>query len=231
VPVIWKDGWPVLGVDNHAPDSLQLPYSKGLIPGIVRSDEFNDNKLGLIWQWNHNPNNQLWSLTKRVGYLRLSTGRLGTSLLSARNTLTQRTFGPICSAATALDVSNMREGDCAGLALLQARFGWVGIKCANGLKLIVMISAQSGVPVETVQTPLSGNTIYLKVSCDYRNGTDKASFFYSLDGQKWKAIGPPLQMSYTIPHFMGYRFGLFNYATKATGGYADYDFFHINDKL
>lgn len=108
VPVIWKDGWPVLGVDNHVPDTLQLPHSKGLMPGIVRSDEFNDNKLGLIWQWNHNPNNQLWSLTKRVGYLRLSTGRLDTLLLSARNTLTQRTFGPICSAATALDVSMSR---------------------------------------------------------------------------------------------------------------------------
>jgi hypothetical protein len=30
---------------------------------------------------------------------------------------------------------------------------------------------------------------------------------------------------------MGYRFGLFNYATKKTGGYADFDFFHIEDRL
>ena len=230
VPVTWKYGWPVLGVDHHAPDTLQLPAGKGLIPGIVRSDEFSDKKLGLTWQWNHNPNNQLWSLTKRAGYLRLSTGRLDTSLLSARNTLTQRTFGPISSATTELDVANMQDGDCAGLALLQAHFGWVGIKYANGLKSIVMINAQSGVPVETAHVPLSTNTIYLKVSCDYRNRTDKASFFYSLDGQKWEAIGTTLQMAYTIPHFMGYRFGLFNYATKTAGGYADYNFFHISDK-
>jgi hypothetical protein len=26
---------------------------------------------------------------------------------------------------------------------------------------------------------------------------------------------------------MGYRFGLFNYATKTSGGYVDFDWFHI----
>jgi hypothetical protein len=34
-------------------------------------------------------------------------------------------------------------------------------------------------------------------------------------------------MKYDIPHFMGYRFGLFNYATKEIGGYADFDWFRI----
>ena len=40
-----------------------------------------------------------------------------------------------------------------------------------------------------------------------------------------------LKMAYTFPHFMGYRFGLFNYATKKTGGYADFDFFRITDSI
>jgi hypothetical protein len=35
-------------------------------------------------------------------------------------------------------------------------------------------------------------------------------------------------MAYTLPHFMGYRFGLFNYASKEVGGFVDFDFFHIN---
>ena len=34
-----------------------------------------------------------------------------------------------------------------------------------------------------------------------------------------------------MPHFMGYRFGLFNYATKTPGGHADFDFFRISDKM
>lgn len=38
-------------------------------------------------------------------------------------------------------------------------------------------------------------------------------------------------MPYTIPYFMGYRFGLFNYATKTVGGFADFDYFRIDDKI
>ncbi len=38
-------------------------------------------------------------------------------------------------------------------------------------------------------------------------------------------------MSYTIPHFIGYQFGLFNYATKIAGGFVDFDFFYVNDKI
>jgi hypothetical protein len=30
---------------------------------------------------------------------------------------------------------------------------------------------------------------------------------------------------------MGYRFTLFNYATKNTGGFVDFDYFHISDKI
>jgi hypothetical protein len=30
---------------------------------------------------------------------------------------------------------------------------------------------------------------------------------------------------------MGYRFGLFNYATRQTGGFADFDYFRIADKI
>jgi hypothetical protein len=40
------------------------------------------------------------------------------------------------------------------------------------------------------------------------------------------AIGDELEMRYTLPHFVGYRFGLFNYATKEAGGRADFDDFH-----
>ncbi|SPE60871.1 hypothetical protein SBV1_530019 [Verrucomicrobia bacterium] len=79
--------------------------------------------------------------------------------------------------------------------------------------------------------PLAGNTVLLKVDCDFKNRTDKEYFFYSLDGQKWTAIGKPLQMTYTLPHFMGYRFALFNYATKAPGGFVDFDYFRVSEKI
>lgn len=233
VPVRWEEGWPKIGEDGKVPQALNLPSSKGLIPGIVASDEFTRCKgrwaLPVVWQWNHNPDNKLWSLTARKGFLRLTTGRVDTSFLLAKNTLSQRTIGPASTGSTLIDVSNMKEGDFAGLALLQRKYGMVGVKYENGTKRVVMVSAQSERPAEVESVPLTQEKIYLKVACDFREMKDTAQFFYSLDGKTWKSIGSQLKMAYTIPHFMGYRFGLFNYATKEAGGFADFDYFRITE--
>ncbi len=233
VPVTWVNGWPVLGIAAKVPDQLKLPASKGVIPGIVASDEFNRKQgeaaLPLVWQWNHNPDNKHWSLTQRPGYLRITTGRVDSSILLARNTLTQRTFGPACSGETMVDVAAMKDGDCAGLLLLQRKYGWVGVKAEAGKKTIVMVSAETDQPVELQRINLTQNKVYLKADADFRDRSDKAYFSYSLDGKNWQPAGGPLQMSYTLPHFMGYRFGLFNYATKQEGGHVDFDYFHLRD--
>lgn len=231
VPVTWEDGWPVLGQDGKVPEDLPLPASRGLSPGLVASDEFDrgpvESALPLVWQWNHNPDNRFWSLAARPGWLRLTAGRVNDGLLTARNTLTQRTFGPACAATSALDVSRMKDGDCAGLALLQKRYGWVGVKDESGGRVIVMVSAEGESPVEAQRVPLMQDTVYLRAECDFLNCADTAHFYYSLDGKTWVAIGQPFKMTYTLPHFMGYRFGLFSYATKTEGGHVDFDYFRI----
>lgn len=235
VPVKWQDGWPVIGDNGKFPAKLNLPASKGLIPGIVAPDEFIRKKgepaLPLVWQWNHNPVNDLWSVTQRPGFLRLTTGRIDSNVLQARNTLTQRTFGPTSSGVTSIDVSNMKDGDYAGLLLLQRRYAWVGVKATANGKAIVMGDGQGAKEVEAANIPISQKVVYFKADCDFTNRVDKAWLYYSLDGKAWTEIGPMLKMSYTLPHFMGYRFGLFNYATKTTGGYVDFDYFRISDKI
>ncbi len=234
-PVTWEDDWPVLGVDGKVPDELDLPASHGLIPGIVAPDEFMRKKeepeLPLVWQWNHNPDNKLWSVHQREGYLRLTTGRTDKDFLSARNTLTQRTIGPECTGVTFIDVSGMKEGDFTGLALLQKKYGLVGVKFEDGSGKIVMVSAHDDVPVEVESRPMEQSTLFLKAECDFVNRKDVADFYYSYDGKKWTPIGTQLKMKYTLPHFMGYRFGLFNYATKTPGGYVDFDFFRIQNAI
>ena len=235
VPVKWVDGWPVLGENGKVPATLNLPANKSLIPGIVSSDEFsgknNKRALPLAWQWNHNPDNSLWSLTERKGFLRLKTGRIDTSFLLAKNTLTQRTIGPVCTGSISLDISNMNDGDFAGLSLLQKNYGLVGVRINGNNKIIVMINATGGKPVEAAQLPLEQKTVHFKAECDFTDKKDVANFFYSLDGKNWKPIGTQLKMAYTLPHFMGYRFALFNYATKNIGGFADFDYFHITDNI
>ena len=235
VPVIWVNDWPVLGENGKVPETLDLPKSKGLIPGIVNSDNFkrkkNDRDLPLVWQWNHNPDNSLWSVRDREGFLRLKTGRIDTLLFQAKNTLTQRTIGPESKATTFLDVSKMKDGDISGLCLLQKQYGFIAVKKENGVKRIIMISAASGKEKELGSIPLKQNQVYFKAECDFKNQKDTGRFYYSLDGEKWKSLGDPIKLPYTLPHFMGYRFGLFNYATKQIGGFVDFDYFHITDKI
>jgi beta-xylosidase len=161
----------------------------------------------------------------------LTTGRIDTSFLSARNSLTQRTIGPVCTGSTSLDVSNMKDGDFAGFALLQKNYGLVGVRVEGDRKTIVMINASGGKPVEAQTIPLNQKTVFFKAECDFTDKKDVADFFYSLDGKTWTPIGTQLKMAYTLPHFMGYRFTLFNYATKYVGGSADFDFFRISDKI
>ncbi|UJF36380.1 cohesin domain-containing protein [Paenibacillus hexagrammi] len=241
-----EDGWPVFSDVNDTGIPAELSKS------WVSSDDFdqrsekvaayhtevasgenddNGSHLGLVWQWNHNPDNRYWSLTDRPGYLRLTTGRTSTDILDARNSLTQRTFGPESSGTVSVDVSHMKDGDYAGIAAFQKNYGFVGVKMSGDTKSVVMVNGSSGTAVELASIPVTQNTIYLRTELDFKNRTDKAYFLYSLDGEHWASIGNALQMSYTLPHFMGYRFALFNFATKTTGGYVDFDYFKLDDKL
>jgi beta-xylosidase len=242
VPVTWEDGWPVLGVDGVVPDTLDLPangHDGSGVWGIVASDEFerqpDDPTLPLAWQWNHNPVDENWSLLENPGRLRLTTGRVDEEVVHARNTLTQRTFGPVSSATTAIDVSGMKDGDYAGLVALQRRYGFVGVKMDAGEKAVVMTLAREGEPVELETVPTTADRVYLRIDCDFRevgnrDWADAAYFSYSLDGESWTPLGQPLEMEYTLPHFMGYRFGLFNFATREVGGFVDFDYFRISDE-
>lgn len=242
VPMTWKDGWPVFGDDGIIPMNFEMNAEQKSIPECVGSDEFKrkrgDKILPLQWQWNHNPNNDAWSLTKRPGYLRLETFRLDSDFLQVKNMLTQRTFGPVSSASIRMDVSKMKDGDAAGLALLQRKYATVEVKMIGRDKFIVNSQVtklgEKGNPdtVEDMEKiPCRAREVYLKIECDFQNQKDEACFYYSTDGKNWKSIGQPFKMIYTLPHFMGYRFALFNYATKNTGGYVDFDYFKVGDTL
>ena len=235
MPVTWEDGWPVLGDHGRVPDTLpELPAQKPGVPPVVASDEFDRQPGGpplpLAWQWNHNPMNDAWSVTERPGYLRLRTPRIATNLTDAPNSLTQRTFGPECSGSVAIDVSGMKDGDVAGLAALQKNFGYVGVKMTGGTKSIVMVNAERDTPVEVASVPLTAAAVHLKIDMDFKDRADRAVFFHSSDGHAWKPIGNGLKMTYTLPHFIGYRFALFNYATQTTGGHVDFDYFRVSDR-
>lgn len=231
LPVRWVEDWPV--ITGEAEFDTRLPC--GERKPLLISDHFDykDHKLALNWQWNHNPDNSLWSVTERPGWLRMYNGHLADSVLYARNTLTQRTEGPFCSVSGLLDFSGLQPGDRAGLVALQNGFGTVGVEAGEkGSACVSMCVNGGGGQEETVEcSAIEGTRVYLRIDFQFEDSRDQADFYYSTDGSAWNRIGRTLQMKYTLDHFMGYRIGLYSYPSKYHGGYADWDDFRVTKEL
>ena len=250
MPCRWINGWPMLGDENgKVPDEVRPFVSGQPETGIVKSDDFAEPKLGLQWQWNHNPVDNAWSLTEQPGFLRLKTNRVVNTLYLAPNTLTQRMEGPQCSAYIVMDYSNMKDGDRAGFAAFNSDSGVLTIK-RIGKKYYLEMSEQKvelldrNKEVTNVDEKMikgialsqlypKAKKIWLRIDADFRpvkgrnGGADCANFYYSMDGEQWERIGTEnYRLNFDWRRFfMGSKFGIFNYATKKSGGYVDVDEF------
>ena len=250
MPCRWINGWPMLGDENgKVPDEVRPFVSGEPETGIVKSDDFAEPKLGLQWQWNHNPIDNAWSLTEQPGFLRLKTNRVVNTLYLAPNTLTQRMEGPQCSAYIVMDYSNMKDGDRAGFAAFNSDSGVLTIK-RIGKKYYLEMSEQKvelsdrNKEVTNVDEKMikgialsqlypKAKKIWLRIDADFRpvkgrnGGADCANFYYSMDGEQWERIGTEnYRLNFDWRRFfMGSKFGIFNYATKKSGGYVDVDEF------
>ncbi len=226
-PITWVDYWPEIGENGMGVTTYRKPdvgreYPVKVLP---TNDNFRNYQPGMQWGWNHNPDNSKWSLFDRPGFLRLNTANVVTSLPEARNTLTQRIFGYHSDAIDShgtikLHVANMQEGDVAGLGVFQDPYAFIGVTVTGGEKrLITELDGVAQVGTATIVDTV----IYLRTVANY--GTSKARFFYSTDNQTYIQMGEELNMAFDLSVFTGNKFCIFNYATEATGGYVDVDWF------
>ncbi len=252
MPAGWENDWPWIGVKTETaegtteykvPEYMELPFEEYNAAPFTGSDSFDhtENRLSSVWQWNHNPDAENWSFTERPGWLRLTTGRvtglqkhessngvpIAEGLLEARNTLTQRTTEPGCICTVELDGSKMKVGDYAGLSAFQYRYGQVGLyKDENGMYLLLQQKEEDGTlwcEREKLDSLFEAESrIWLRVIFDYQDQKDIAAFYYSCDGVEFRQIGHELHMIFALELFVGYRIGIFNYASQTAGGCADF---------
>jgi beta-xylosidase len=239
-PVTWGNGWPMVGVNGKAIVTYRKPNVGREYPAatLPTSDEFGDSALGMQWGWNHNPDPTKWSLTEHPGALRLWTATVVDSLPKARNTLTQRMFAYYSDtlasiATTEMEFAHMEEGDVAGLAVFQDPYAFVGVRRVRGRNYVVMVNNGKTIDSSLVE----GSTIFFRASAIHGSGaaqyyetkvapgTGTTSFSYSSDGRSFLRIGNELHMRFNLRVFTGNKYCLFSYATKALGGYVDFDWF------
>lgn len=231
-PITWKDGWPMIGLEGNlgrAPRTWIKPSTAFRDTEIIhapyeRNENFDGKSLGRVWQWNHNPDDKMWSLSD--GKLKLNT-MPADQLMWARNTLTQRAIGPESIITVELDVSNLKDGDVCGLGNINVPCSWTGI-VMDDTKLILRRFEQ--VKNDTLDLPvdISHGKIWLRLIGDFDN--DKASYAYSTDGKNFLPIGGEMTLSYQLITFQGARPSLFAFNSKGNnGGYALFDNFTVEE--
>jgi beta-xylosidase len=210
-PVRWTDDdWPVFGDNGQSVNTWKKPNVGRAYP-ISRpqtSDEFGDKTLSPIWQWNHNPVPEEWSLTARPGWLRL-TAKPAAMLNVARNTLTQKIWDDAGLIDVKIDAALMKDGQRAGFAFMSGSdFGWIGVGQENGVRKIMWDQAEGPV--------LQGRDVWFRGIHSGETGR----LFYSLDGKNYVDTGKPFRLFFRF--WKGARIAIFSFGPD--GGSADFDY-------
>lgn len=223
VQVSWENDFPTM----HLPKTLPLQCETKL--ALCGSDDFKypvveDLKeasqlygcygLKSMWQFNHMPDLSLVTLDASMGVLSMRTAGVCDVLTQAKNVLTQRMKYPGCSGEITLDFSDLRDGDYAGICILQEQYGMIAVTRRGEHYYIVMRDKDRVLE----EIPWCGEKkITLKASADFTHMKDVSTFYY-LQEDEWKQLGNEHKLSFSLAHFTGCRLGLFMYATKETGG-------------
>jgi len=182
------------------------------------SDDFSDEKLGLQWQFNHNPVNEAWSLTERKGKLTFHALRAD-NFVKARNTLTQKTMGYTGIATTKMVWNNKdwADGQRCGLACMANQNWTIGVMQEDGQRYLYLEKNN-----EIVQKkPFKGSCIYLRMDADATK--NEYQLLYSYDAKSFTALSEKFPMEFG--HWKGVRVGLYCYNVKENAGQVSFDDF------
>ncbi|MBR6600724.1 MAG: glycoside hydrolase 43 family protein [Bacteroidaceae bacterium] len=225
LPVTWIDGWPMLGdLSAGMPGSMvwtgPMPKIEEERLTIARSDEFDTSTLAPQWQWNYQPRTSMFSLTERPGWIRLKAFRplVPGQLLKAGNTLTQRSWRTSANCVTIkADVSNMADGQHAGLCHFSSTSSGIGIVQEKGARYLEQHIDGHYVKGERIE--------HLYIWLQTRWGLDgMATYYYSLDGCHFVPFGEPYRMVWG--HYRGDRIGVYSFNDHTEEGWIDVDYLH-----
>ncbi|KAK2764447.1 hypothetical protein FQN54_009141 [Arachnomyces sp. PD_36] len=227
-PITWgSDGFPKLTlVDGEWGASYPNPLPVSETPSWTGTDKFAGTSLGPDWEWNHNADPAGYKVDDG---LTLSTVTVTDDFYHARNTLTHRIHGPQPVGTVEIDITDMADGDHCGLAALRDQSALLAV-IRNGtdfsINAIHNLTQDGNNGWATINTgtsvasePISETKLWLRANIDARaTGTKEGTFEYSIDGTEFTELGGPYSLNDEWNFFMGYRYGIFNYATKELGG-------------
>ena len=237
-PMKWINDWPVIGIDKDGDGKGEpvLVYKKPNVGKVypmttpVESDEFNDNKIGLQWQWPANPQST-WAFPTTNGTLRIFSVYQPDSInniWSLPNILAQKLPAEEFTARLKVTFTPKFNGERFGLVMFGTDYAYISLEKVGDEVLIVCkenLKADKNDEEEERGTfPVSGNDFYLEVSVQ-KGGVCR--FKFSDNEERVTTV----MKSFTAKpgKWVGAKIGMFCLRNNITNdaGFADVDWFRI----
>lgn len=214
-PMKWVDDWPVIGI--HETDGCGEPvitYPKPSCLVSVQpdapedSDDFRHEKLGLQWQWNANYRDDWYALRPDKGQILLyaKEKKQETQLCDVPNLLLQKWPAPEFMTTSCLYLSDLRDGDVAGMISLGGVYSALSVEKKKGRTVLTQRIGEWMKQNETVceLREIHADKVYLRMKVEKEKDV---TFYYSLDGEQFEQTG---RTSETAPgRWVGVKAGLF----------------------
>lgn len=204
-PVIWKNGFPVIGEDADG-DGTGDPVLRHKKPNVGRthpiatpadSDEFDSPRLGVQWQWHAN-SEAAWGFPfPHRSVLRMNSVRVAEgykNLWDLPNLLLQKFPAEEFTATTKVTIEPRFEGERFAFVVMGLDYSLIGLEYRGGklyLTRATIKDADRG-GMETVEksSDFTGREVYLRVVV---SKDAMCRFAYSIDGRQFTSIGEPFK--------------------------------------
>jgi beta-xylosidase len=199
-PMKWVNNWPIIGNDEDG-NGVGEPVATYKKPNVGKtfsiatppdSDEFNDSKLGVQWQWHVNPE-VYWGFPTTMGYFNMFCRPVpqdAVNLFDVPNLLLQKFPAEEFTATTKLTFNARFDGEYTGLLIMGLDYSYLCLKQEGGKLFLSQKTAKNadkkGTEIESTPISIENKTIYLQVKVKQGGICD---FLYSEDGEKFNAIG------------------------------------------
>ncbi len=245
-PVTWKDNWPVMG-KVPAKGYCGEPYETYKMPKAVshvnmnpaESDEFNEPKLGLQWQWHANYQ-QWYGMPTSLGVMRIYTDKNDGTIWNTPNLLLQKTPADNFTATAKLELTAKDQNQMGGIIMMGLDYSALVVKRVGNefqLQQITCHSADKGKAeevkvLETLKAtsadkvdyqPALHEALYMRMVVN----EGKMQFYYSKDGKKFSKAGDEFKMR--EGKWIGAKIGMVakEPAGKTNRGWIDVDWFRV----
>ena len=254
-PVDWSSGWPIMGKKGKPVMTYKKPLASNGLPIVnpAESDEFDNGKLGLQWQWQANYD-QTFGMPTAFGTMRIYTHKLSEqwkNLWEVPNMLLQKTPADCFTATTKLRFTSKADGQMGGIIMMGLDYSALVVRrIGKEFQLVQMTckSADKGkAQTEKVLATLKPTKedkidykpgihedIYLRLRVNNaqagapHGGIPMVQFSYSKDGKKFEDCGDVFNMRQG--KWIGAKFGFIAVESnpKADRGWIEADWIRID---